>query len=137
MTINAYAFLIEDAIRNDFSHGYDLKEIWKAASKKEVQTYEMDDVKHWVYTPCWSDKKNNFISIFQVMNQPRRFPGHVKKIKASDTEYPLIVVENEYDKYGVILDGNHRFAKMVLDGYENVVLCYFTMDELEKFRIKL
>ena len=137
MPKRSYAFLLEDAIRNDFSHGYDQLDLWKAVREKEVESYKMDDIKHWVYTPCWSDKKNNLISIFQIMNQPRRFPGHIKRIKEADTQYPLIVVEDEYDKYGSILDGNHRFAKLLLEGRENISIYYLTKKELQKFKIML
>lgn len=133
----SYAFLTEDSIRGDFSHGYDQSELWEAANTKSIEHYEMEDVKHWVYTPCWSNKKNSFISIFQVINQPRRFPGHIRRIKEANVEHPLIVVEDEYDKYGSILDGNHRFAKLLLEDYEKISIVYFTKKELEKFRVKL
>ena len=58
----------------------------------------MKDVKHWVYSQCWS-KKDCYISIFQVLQQPSKFPEHIKRIRNADLEYPLIVIEDKYDKY--------------------------------------
>jgi hypothetical protein len=39
----------------------------------------------------------------------------MKRIKKADISYPIIVIEDEYDKCGSILDGNHRFAKLIMD----------------------
>ena len=61
------------------------------------------------------DKRTCFYSIFQVLNQKSKFKKDMKQIKKADISYPIIVIEDEYDKYGSILDGNHRFAKLVMD----------------------
>ena len=52
--------------------------------------------------------------------QKGKFKKDIKRIKKSDTKYPLIVIENEFDSYGIILDGNHRFAKLILNNSKKV-----------------
>jgi len=50
-------------------------------------------------------------------------------ITKADTKYPLIVVEDPNDKYGVILDGNHRFAKLFMQKVEKIKIKYITIKE--------
>ena len=68
---------------------------------------------------------------------PNKFPKHIKRIKNADLKYPLIVMEDKYDKYGSILDGNHRFAKMIKQNKRVVSIVYFTKKELDKLKIKM
>lgn len=131
-----YAYDLKDVMNNRFDYAWDQEQLWKIAKNKKVITYNMNDVKHWVYSPCWSEKKC-FISIFQVLNQPKIFYEHMKRIKNANIKYPLIVTENECDKYGGILDGNHRFANMILNKKRKVKIVYFTKKELEKLKVKL
>ena len=110
------------------------------AKIKNVKKYKMSDVSHWIYHPCWSeyyDGAECFLSIFQVLHQQDKFKKHMTRIENSDIDFPLIVVEDKYDKYGSILDGNHRFAKMILLKKRNVNVIYFTEKELKKLRIRL
>lgn len=48
----------------------------------------------------------------------------------ANLQYPLIVIEDEFDKYGTILDDNHRFAKLILQYAEKVRVQYIRKDEL-------
>ena len=117
-----------------------IKELWKYVENKKTKTYKMNDVKHWVYNPCWSydlDKKTCFYSIFQTLLQKSKFKEDMKRIKKADISYPIIVIEDEYDKYGSILDGNHRFAKLIMDNAKVVKYKFISNKTLEKFRIKL
>ena len=52
-------------------------------------------------------------------------------------KHPLIVIEDKYDKYGDILDGNHIFAKMIKENKKVVPIVYFTKKELDKLKIKI
>lgn len=98
----------------------------------------MRDVRHWVYGQCWSDKgDDNYISIYQVLMSPSKYAKHIRRIRKADIKYPLIVVEDEYDMYGSILDGNHRFARMIMMKKRVVPIVYFTKKELERVWIKL
>lgn len=136
MEHRTYAFQTENVMKNNFEYGWDQEELWKIAKSKKIKTYKMNDVKHWVYSQCWS-KSNCFISIFQVFQQPKKFPEHINRIKNADLQYPIIVIPNKYDKFGGILDGNHRFAKMILENKKFVKYVYITQKELEKIKIKI
>ena len=117
------AFLLEDFVKN-----------------KKTKEYNMEDVKHWVYTPCWSFELNNtecFYSIYQVLLQKGKFKEDMKRIKKADTSYPIIVIEDKFDKYGNILDGNHRFAKLIMNNSKKVKIKFITQKELHKLIIKL
>ena len=131
-----YAYLLEDVMKNNLTHAWNQEELWKIAKNKKVIKYKMNDVKHWVYRQCWSEK-DSYISIFQVLQQPLKFPKHIRRIKNADLKHPLIVIEDKYDKYGEILDGNHRFSKMILENKKLVPIVYFTKKELDKLKIKI
>ena len=93
-----------------------------------------------IQNPCWSydlDKRTCFYSIFQTLLQKSKFKDDMKRIKKADISYPIIVIEDEYDKYGSILDGNHRFAKLVMDNAKVVKYKFISKKQLNKFRIKL
>ena len=110
----SYAFLLEDVMFGNFSKGFAQEDLWAFVASKPIQTYKMDDVKHWIFSPCWSysGRRECFYSPFQVLLQKDRFASDMSRIKKADISYPIIVVESEFDKFGVILDGNHRFSKM-------------------------
>tara|TARA_Y100001958_G_C21084544_1_gene439739 strand:- start:220 stop:636 length:417 start_codon:yes stop_codon:yes gene_type:complete len=131
-----YAYLTEDVMKEDFRYAWKQEDLWELAKTKKVIKYKMNDVKHWVYNQSWS-KKDCFVSIFQVLMQPKKFPEYVKRINKANLQYPLIVMENKFDKYGSILDGNHRFAKMIIEKKRVVPIVYFTRKELNKLRIKM
>ena len=135
-----YAMLLSNVMKNNFNYGYDQEELWKYVENKKEKEYKIDDVKHWVYAPCWSYEINNtlcFYSIYQVLLQKKRFKKDIKRIKNADTSYPIIIIEDEFDKYGSILDGNHRFAKLIMNNSKKVKYKFIKKKELEKFRIKL
>ena len=100
----------------------------------------MEDVKHWVYKPCWSYNINGsecYYSIYQVLMQNEKFKNDMRRIKRADAIYPLIVIEDDNDKYGSILDGNHRFAKMIMNKNKIVKIKYITKKELDKLKVTL
>jgi len=136
METKNYAYLLKDVMINDFTYAFDPEDLWKQAAKKKVIKYKMNDIKHWVYSPCWSHN-DCFISIYQVLMQPKQFPEHIKRIKKANISYPLIVMEDEYNKFGSILDGNHRFAKLLLEKKRDVHIVFFSKKELAKLRIKM
>jgi len=61
----------------------------------------------------------------------------MKRIKKADISYPIIVIENDFDKYGTILDGNHSFAKLIMNNAKVVKYKFISKKDLEQFRIKL
>jgi hypothetical protein len=133
---SSYAYLIEDVMKGNFKYAWKPEKLWKLAKTKKIIKYKMNDVKHWVYNPCWS-KGGYFVSIYQVLMQQKKFPDHMDRISNAKIKYPLICIEDDYDKNGSILDGNHRFAKMILEKRKIVNVVYFTKEELKKIRIKM
>jgi len=139
ITMTTYAYDLEDVMTNNLKYAWNTQDLWDASSKLNVVTLRISDVKHWIYKPCWSigSKDECFISPYQVLLQPKRFPEHIKRINASDTTYPLIIMDDKYDKYGTILDGNHRFAKLIIDGKKVVKVVYLSRSKLDKLKVKV
>ena len=130
-------YLLDDVLHGRWSRGKSEQDLWRAAERKKTHTVRMRDVKHWVYAPCWSYTTNDnecFYSIYQVLQQPRRpeFAKDMQRIRAADTAYPLIVVDDPFDAHGRILDGNHRFAKLVLQGKRTVTIKRITREEFRQ-----
>ena len=134
------AYLLEDVMNNKYSYGFYQEDLWKYVENKKINEYNIKDVKHWIYKPCWSYNINNrecFYSIYQVLMQKNKFKEDIKRIKKADTRYPLIIIEDEFDKYGTILDGNHRFAKLLINNSNKVKFKFISRKELNKIIIKL
>ncbi len=138
ITSRSVAYLLQDVLEKKFDYGFYEEELWAYVSGrgKPIIEYEMEDVKHWVYSSPWSyqtrDKEEEecFVSIYQVLLQRERFTEHWQRIKQADLQYPLIVIEDDFDKYGSILDGNHRFAKMITEDVKKVKLQFISKAEL-------
>jgi len=134
------AYLLEDVMKNKFNKAFYQEDLWKYVENKKIQEYDMKDVKHWIYAPCWSynlDNTDCFYSIYQALIQKKKFKDDIKRIKKADTSYPLIVVEDEFDSYGSILDGNHRFAKLIMNNSKKVKFKYISKKELDKLLVKV
>ena len=89
------AYLLEDVMKNKFNKAFYQEDLWKYVENKKIQEYDMKDVKHWIYAPCWSynlDNTDCFYSIYQALIQKKKFKDDIKRIKKADTSYPLIVV---------------------------------------------
>ena len=134
------AYLLDDVMKNKFDRAFYQEDLWKYVENKKTEEYDMKNVKHWIYTPCWSYNQNKiecFYSIYQVLMQKSKFKEDMKRIKKADTSYPLIVIENEFDSYGTILDGNHRFAKLLMNNSKKVKFKFISRKELDKLMVKV
>ena len=134
------AYLLENVMKNKFNKAFYQEDLWKYVENKKTEEYAIQDVKHWVYTPCWSYDIHNtecFYSIYQVLMQKTKFRKDMGRIKKADTSYPLIVVEDEFDKYGSILDGNHRFAKLIMNDCKKIKIKFISKKELNKLMINI
>lgn len=128
-------YLLEDVMSGRFERGFYAEDLWHhvQAHNTPIVTYTMRDVEHWIYYPCWSKQCDNdeyFLSIYQILMQKERFPGHHARIRDANTEYPLIVIEDAYDRHGSILDGNHRFAKLFMENAQTVRVYYLSIQEI-------
>ena len=134
------AYLLKDVMQNKFNKAFYQEDLWDYVKDKKTEEYNMTDVKHWIYAPCWSYNINNtecFYSIYQVLMQKNKFKKEIKRIKNADTSYPLIVIDDEFDKYGGILDGSHRFAKLLMNNSKKVKFKYISKEELTKLMVKV
>jgi ParB-like chromosome segregation protein Spo0J len=68
--------------------------------------------------------------------QKSKFKKEMNHIRKVDTSFPIIVIEDEFDKYGSILDGNHRFAKLLLTNSKKVKCKFISKKELDKIKRK-
>jgi len=128
------SYLLEDVMENKVNRACLGSDLWEYVEDKETIEYNTKDVKHWIYKPCWSYMSCDdecFISIYQVIKQPHRFEKHNKRIIDADISYPLIVIEDAFDEKGSILDGNHRFAKLLKMGVEKIKIKYISRRDLE------
>lgn len=140
MSDRTYAFLIKDVMQEKFNYGFIQEDLWNYVKNKKIKTYKINDVKHWVYKPCWSYKlcdEECFYSIYQVLLQPKKFKKDIKRINNSDLLYPIIIIEDDYDKKGIILDGNHRFAKAIIKNEKEIKYYLIKKQELKKLMVKL
>jgi hypothetical protein len=129
------AYLLEDVIKGKLNKGFFQEELWEFVKNKKSEFYDMKNVKHWVYRPCWSYNINNtecFFSIYQVLLQKHKFSEHMKRMKKSDTSYPIIIVEDDFDAYGSILDGNHRFMKLLINKKKQVEFKFISKKDIHK-----
>jgi disulfide oxidoreductase YuzD len=78
-----------------------------------------------------------FLFYYQVLMQKGKFKEDIKRIKKANTSYPLIVIENEFDSYGGILDGNHRFAKLIMNNSKKVKFKFISRKELDKLMVNI
>jgi hypothetical protein len=135
------AYLFEDVMKNKFNRDFYQEDLWKYVENKKIEEYDMENVKHLVYAPCWSYNVGNhtecFYSVYQVLMQKGKFKEDMKRIKKADTSYPLIVIENKFDKYGGILDGNHRFAKLIMNKCKKVKFKFISRKELDKLMVNI
>jgi disulfide oxidoreductase YuzD len=133
------AYLLEDVMKNKFDYGFYQEDLWKYTENKKTFKYNMKDIKHWIYKPCWSYNIGDtecYYSIYQVIIQKNKFKKDIKRIKKADMSYPLIVIEDEFDIYDSILDGNHRFAKSIINNDKIIKFKFISKKELNKLMIK-
>jgi predicted GNAT family acetyltransferase len=134
------SYLFKDVIKNTFDHGFYIKDVVEYMQNKKVQKYHIKDVMHWIYKPCWfytTNNANHFYSIYQTLSQKDSFKYDIKRIEEADTDNPIIVVTDEFDKYGSIFNGNHRFAKLILNNSKKVKFRLISKEELYKFLVKI
>jgi hypothetical protein len=81
-----------------------------------------------LYYECW---ENNMRPI-DVMNdmKNKKYEGDVKRIKKSNTKFPIIINTNNY-----IIDGIHRYVKCVLNNKKKINVIIFDEKMMKKFII--
>lgn len=137
----ATILLPEDVVKRK-SVGWYTDDVIALSKRYKTKSLKMRNVKHWVYSTPWSIPTGNTqcpLSIYEVITLPKdkTLKEHHKRIKKADTSYPLIITPDPYDKYGIILDGNHRFAKLVNQDAEFVDVVSIPLEALNKIKVDL
>jgi len=135
------SYLFKDVINNVLECGFYTKHVVEYITQtKKVQKYRIKNVLHWIYKPCWFhtiNNNNHFYSIYQALSQRDVFKDDIRRIEEADTSNPIIVVTDDFDKYGSIFNGNHRFAKLILNNSKKVKFRLISKEELYKFLVKI
>ena len=129
------AYPLEEVIKGTFKKCYKMNNIWNITKNNKMHKIKLNDVKHWIYHTPWSyecNGKEHFLSIYQVLLLPSKYKQHMDRIKKTNLKYPIVVMKDKYDKNGIILDGNHRFAKAILQNKANILVKYITDKQLKK-----
>ena len=85
-----------------------------------------------LYQNVWgnpSDSPRQQITPMKVLENPKKYKDHMRRIKEADLKYPIIV----YDKF--VTDGVHRLTKAHLEKKKTIKAIVFTKDLLQKFKI--
>lgn len=76
----------------------------------------------------WSDGKHVY-SPLDVLENPKKYPEEIKRIKDADLNYPIMVTEN------FIVDGVHRTIKALHKGDKYIKAYVFPKKIMKKFII--
>lgn len=80
--------------------------------------------------PLWQLNGERFrVTPRQVWDDPQRFPDHLRRVMASDLEYPIHLVEHKGRL--VVLDGFHRLLKASIEGRAEVEAMVLSQSDLE------
>jgi hypothetical protein len=85
--------------------------------------------------PFWKTKKGRSFDLCpaEVILNPNSHAAHARRISEADTAYPLVV--SEFGGTLVILDGLHRFAKLISELKTRVECLYVPATSLEQREI--
>ncbi|MFD0690901.1 ParB N-terminal domain-containing protein [Actinomadura fibrosa] len=74
----------------------------------------------WLFDlPLWQLNGERFrVAPRQVRDDPQRYPDHLRRVMASDLNYPIHLVE--HNGRLVVLDGFHRLLKASIEGRTEV-----------------
>jgi disulfide oxidoreductase YuzD len=97
---------VDDSDKNDIK-SYSVPKLIELSEDLPEKSYDLKDLERQIYkdTP-WGEG----LTISDVLNDPKKYMDHMKRIKNSDLSYPILIAPN-----GEIADGNHRLAKAVMN----------------------
>lgn len=96
--------------------------------KPSLHKINIEDLKFNLDMECW---KNN-VKPIDVLNdmKNKKYKEEIKRIKYSDTKYPIIINSKYY-----IIDGYHRFMKHILENKKTIKVYMFDNKTMKKFII--
>lgn len=101
-------------------HAFDLpfwrdnEKLW--ALEVPIENMGVDELLWILDVPFWEDDEGNIVfTPREIMENLDAYPNHRDRIEKSNTSHPLDIMKNKKGEW-CILDGLHRFVKLVLDG---------------------
>jgi len=110
------------------THPYKIEQLWKSAKDKPIINLPISAFKNSLSSKFWDDKDGNDISPYEVLDNPKKAPYHIKAINNADLDYPLIVAKSNLD----VLDGLHRLCKCILLKKKYVNVQKINVSDLKK-----
>lgn len=105
----------------DGEHEYDVRKLWKIAKSIPIQTISASELS-WILDEkkVWDD---NFTprDIINLSDAEKKDNEHWIRIKNADVSYPILISAD-----GWIIDGVHRFCKLLLSGNNMIRVRKFT-----------
>ena len=95
--------------------------------KQKSKSMKVKDLENILYQNVWGNPGK--ITPMKVLENPKKYKDHMRRIKHADLKYPIIV----YDKF--VIDGVHRLTKAYLEKMKTIKAIVFTKDLLQKFKI--
>ena len=97
--------------------------------KPKSKSLKIKDLEHMLHQNTWGNPNGLQITPMKVLENPKKYKDHMRRIKQADLKYPIIV----YDKF--VIDGVHRLTKAYLEKKKIIKATVFTKDLLQKFKI--
>ena len=106
------------------------EKVWAVHAK--ISQMPLDKLR-WQFTlPFWRHGKKKYaLTPREVLNNPRRYRYHYRRILAADLKYPLDIARNQHGKWE-ILDGLHRLAKAELLGMKKIKVRIISSQQFKK-----
>lgn len=80
--------------------------------------------------PFWEDNEGNIVlTPNEVLANLDKWPDHRDRINNSDTSFALHIMQNEKKEW-VMLDGLHRFVKLIMEGVETVKVKKVSLEQV-------
>lgn len=117
---------------NGFPFAFDMEQMWK--SDTAIESIPVSDLEWNLDYPWWEDEDGEKYRLKprEALNEINRYPSHKSRIEHADTEHPLILGMT-LQKRWLILDGMHRFVKMILNRHTEVQVKKFSLGRLRAF----
>jgi hypothetical protein len=111
---------------------WDIHELW--ALDLPVRRIPVGDLAWLFELPIWQKDGTRFqVSPAEVRAGPDRFPGHLRRVMASDLGRPIHLVE--HNGRLVVLDGYHRLLKAAIEGRSEIDAMVLSPRDLESIRL--
>lgn len=109
-------------------YSVDLMFVYLNRHKHKVTEINVDSLIDQTKYKGWFHGRKK-ISPMNVINNPKLYKEHMKRIKDADLSFPIIMNK------GYIIDGMHRLMKSIAEGHETISAYVFDAKLMKKFKI--